>query len=277
MKLISSLFVCFSLEHNYLIFAFDEYVQYAFALFYVVLRNWRSSLAYFITENEPLLEECWLKYDRLHLLTFLTDILQLLKTFQKYFESDTNTIIQIPNKKRELFERLENCINHSLENGWEERFLNEVDDSSGDMVFHGHKLETEGRTRNSSIYAFTSEKREAIVKSLLKHLNERLEYDDFLRECLKPLHPISVTSSTYCLQLCRQCIVPDFDESVFISEYRAAANLLQDYEFKSPLDTLRSLQELSTESFLVLKKALARLAAAKPHSADVERFISKDI
>ena len=62
-----------------------RWVQYAFDLLNVVLRNWRQAMAYFMSENETLLAECWLNYDRLHLLTFLADVLQHLKTFQKYF------------------------------------------------------------------------------------------------------------------------------------------------------------------------------------------------
>lgn len=36
-----------------------RWVQYAFDLLNTVLRNWRSSMIYFVTQNEPLLEECW--------------------------------------------------------------------------------------------------------------------------------------------------------------------------------------------------------------------------
>ncbi len=251
-----------------------RWVQYAFHLLNTVLRNWRPSMIYFITQNEPQLEECWRSYDRLRWLTFLADILRLLKTFQKFFQSDTNTILEMANKKQELFERLEKSIYQSTENGWEELFLNELIDDDGDMVFHGHSLITESRTRNISIYAYTFEKREAVIRSLLRHLDERLEIDEEKTESLRPLHPITCSSSYESLKLCHKFIVPDFDESIFITEYHNASHSLQNYEFTSPINTLRTLNEFSTKSFVVLKTALARFAAAKPHSADVERFIS---
>lgn len=56
--------------------------------------------------NEPLLPECWSKYDRLHLLTFLADVLRRLKTFQKCFEADTNTILEVPNKKNRIIQTI---------------------------------------------------------------------------------------------------------------------------------------------------------------------------
>lgn len=162
-------------------------------------------------------------------------------------------------------------IHQSAEGGWEDLFLNQVDD---DMMFYGQNLIIESRTRNVSVYAYTFEKREAVVRSLLKHLDERMEIDQLKINSLAPLHPIIHTTSYESLKLCHTFIVPDFDESAFITEYRHASNLLQNYEFTTPINTLRALNEYPTESLGVLKTAVARFASMKPHSADVERFIS---
>lgn len=210
------------------------------------------------------------------LLTFLTDILLLLKTFQKSFESDTNIITQVETKKEQLFDRFKNCIDECLENGWEQLFLDEIKCESDGVYFFGHKLITEGRTRsNNSAYAFTSEKREAIIRSLIEHLQERLEFDEHTQMSLTPLHPLDTTTSIDSLRSCHKFIASDFSESRFITEYRAAADLLQGYQCNSPLDNIKTLVSLSPEPFTAIKTALARLAAAKSHSADVERFISK--
>lgn len=75
------------------------------------------------------------------------------------------------------------------------------------------------------------------------------------------------------LKLCHAAVAPDFREDAFYTEYKIAANLLIDYDFKSPLDTLQTLQSLDPENLSVLKTALARVVAAKPHSTDVERLI----
>lgn len=252
-----------------------RWVQYAFDLLNTTLRNWRSAIVYFITENEPLLAECWLSYDRLHLLTFLTDVLSLLKTFQKFFESDTNTILELSKKSRSSSNAWKFAF---IKRKWLGRTFFKWDGIwRWRRVFYGHKLINERRTRNVSNYAYISEKREAIIRSLLTHLNERFECDEITQECLKPLHPITITSSTDSLQLCHEFVVPDFDKTLFIAEYRHVADSLKNHEFKSPLDTLQTLYQHSPDSFFIVKATLARLAAAKPHSADVERFISNSL
>lgn len=70
-------------------------------------------------------------------------------------------------------------------------------------------------------------------------------------------------------------IVSDYDENVFYSEYMTAVQLLKDESPENPLDILKELNRRVPNQLLVLKNALARVAAAKPHSADVERLISK--
>lgn len=65
-----------------------RWTQYSSDLFNVTLRNWRAAMAYFIAEKEIGLQNYWTNYERIHLITFLADILHLLKTFQKTFESD---------------------------------------------------------------------------------------------------------------------------------------------------------------------------------------------
>lgn len=47
------------------------------------------------------------------------------------------------------------------------------------------------------------------------------------------------------------------------------------YNFKNPYETLNKLESLVPGQLPVLKCALARVVAAKPHSADVKRLISK--
>lgn len=215
---------------NYPSFNSTRWVQYAYNLLYVILRNWRSSMMYFLNENEQMLADYWGNYHHIHLLTFLCDILKLLKTFQKTFESDTNTILELPIKKQQLFECLQHCIGDSLENGWEQFFLAECQYESGEVYFFGHKLITKGRTRNSSnTQTFTFEKRQAIIQSLLKYLDRRFECDDFIQKSLKPLHPILITSSIDSLKLCHQFIASDFDESSFMAEYYGILYLLHNF------------------------------------------------
>lgn len=76
---------------------------------------------------------------------------------------------------------------------------------------------------------------------------------------------------------CYSEIVPDMDVVQFCSEYRTAAQCLAEYrnECNGQHEALKMLTNTNPNQFTVLKTALARIVAAKPHSAEVERFISK--
>ncbi|KAJ6648066.1 hypothetical protein Bhyg_03291, partial [Pseudolycoriella hygida] len=105
------------------------------------------------------------------------------------------------------------------------------------------------------------------------HLNERLDYDKELQENLRPLASITSSTTSSSLQLCHSTIIPDLSLVQFLRDYEIAANSLCGYKYKTPFDTLQKLQQLHPNELNVLKIALARVVAAKPHAADVERLI----
>lgn len=80
-------------------------------------------------------------------MTFLRDISQLLKTFQKSLESDTNSILEVKDKKQDLFKRLKNCVNQSLENGWEELFSSQIEDRNTDGFFSWAQINNNGKNK----------------------------------------------------------------------------------------------------------------------------------
>lgn len=255
-----------------------RWTEFVFDLLTVTLRNWRSSMAYFESEKEEGLANRWLLYDRLHFLTFITDILQLLKKFQKTFESNTISILHIQPKKRELLDHLQNAITSPVSRGWEELFLGNVEYKSDGKYFYGHKLlENSGRSTTTHSCVFNFSNRRSIIHALTLRLNQRLDYDIKLQEDLQPLLEIRTNNSDYSLKLCYRTIVSDCDENSFYREYNMAADLLTGYEFNNPLDTLQKLHTLVPDELPTLKLALARVVAAKPHSADVERLISKQL
>lgn len=107
------------------------------------------------------------------------------------------------------------------------------------------------------------------------YLKGRLDLDIDLQEDLQPLLEIKRTVSEESLKRCYTAIAKDCDENTFYHEYRTAADLLLGHDFTNTLNTLQKLLELVPDELPILKLALARVSAAKPHSADVERLISK--
>lgn len=171
-------------------------------------------------------------------------------------------------------------MNSPVSNGWEELFLANVEINSGGKYFYGHKLlENSGRSSTTHSCVFDGLKRRTIINALMIRLNQRLDHDIKLQEDLAPLLEIKTTIANHSLKLCYAAIVPDCDENAFCGEYNTAAELLTGYEFTNPLHTLQKLCTVvpDPDELSCLKLALARIVAAKPHSADVERLISKRV
>lgn len=139
------------------------------------------------------------------------------------------------------------------------------------ISFHGIKL----KKSVHKAYSFKAQTRMKIVDKMIQHLAIRLALDDPVQMTLSPLSNIRATASLSELKTCHAMIIPDLDETVFTREYYEAANLLTEYKFKTTLKTLQKIQSICPNELSVIKRALARVAAAKIHSADVERLISK--
>ena len=131
----------------------------------------------------------WLMYDRIHLIAFVANILQLLKTYQKTFETDIISLLDLPPKKQQLIDKLENLLNVPM---MEKLFLSQVDE--GNLHFYSHEL-TKGnaRTVRSSNNFFDYQIVDSIIKSLIDLLDERLDYDVDLQVALQPLASIKST------------------------------------------------------------------------------------
>lgn len=104
-----------------------RWTEYTYKIFAVVLRNWRGSIEYFKLEKKDKLLQKWLSYNRLHLMTFLCDILSTIKIFQKTFESNSISIFDISSKKRDFLKRMDHIKRASVDEGWEKMFLDNID------------------------------------------------------------------------------------------------------------------------------------------------------
>lgn len=201
--------------------------------------------------------------------------LSLLKSFQKTFQTDNISILEVQHKKEKLTERLLICIDECVQDGWKQFFLAIMWKKSNGIYFYGHKLfENQGRSTTNPTCVFTNSERTSIIHLLIQNINARLDDDIEMQESLKPLAAIKAIVSRQSLKRCYKFIVPDFDETTFSRYYSTAAELFEQCNFNNPEETLQTLHLLVPGELTVLKCALARVAAAKPHSADVERLIS---
>lgn len=252
-----------------------RWIEFVYNLCNAVLRNWRATIKYFQSENIATKLREWLQYDRVHFLTFLTDVLGLLKRFQKSCQSNTISLIDVLQLTERLFAKLERCKGTHVDGGWEELFLQKIVTNDDNVSLYGITLNTisNARSRRNGI-SFNTNKRTFIIDSLIQNLKSRLQLDTALLTAFQPLIEITSNTTQDKLKLCHQTIAPDFDINIFVSDYYNAALLLHDCESNDIHEYLRRLIQ-SSDELQTMKIALSRILVAKPHSADVERLICK--
>lgn len=250
-----------------------RWTEFTYDMFYAVMRNWRATVEFFKSHNEIGLLNRWLNFDRIYLLAFIIDLLTLLKAFQKTFESDDITILDVATKKNKFVKRLEDLRTKRLHGGWEEEFFLKINKSNGQTLLYGHILIP--RSKNSNC-KFGLPERDSIIFSLITSIGERLGIDEVTDRHLMPLSVLSHATTHRALNLCHSFIVPDLNEADFVAEYRHALEFYKNAVFGTPYEILHALKiDSRTDRYPALTTALARAAAAKPHSSDVERLISR--
>ena len=155
-------------------------------------------------------------------------------------------------------------------------FLTSLQHVDGQCEFLGKELNVKDRRGGHNRYV--SDKRNVdavrseVIQSIINFLNDRLDEDSLeSTAALSPLKKLDPSATNDQLKACYNAICPDLSLLDFVSEYRDAADIedLKKLNTQSLLRALASEKKCST-----LTTAIARVVAAKPHSADVERLIS---
>ena len=140
--------------------------------------------------------------------------------------------------------------------------------------FQGHQLWQKFR-RSNKHNAFVTDQRDVsairveLVMSLLNFMSERLPETEF--STLQPLQKLNANISDDELRRCHSALLSDMPLKDFVCAYKEAAKSIEQQDL-----TVRQLlvKTLKNQQWKCLSIALARVIAAKPHSADVERLIS---
>lgn len=200
----------------------------------------------------------------------------MLKAFQKGFQSDSVTILEIQKKKKKLLDRLKACETTILTDGWERLFLNKIENKTDETYLLSHKLVINvGGFGRILPLTLTPKTRESTVRMLIKNINTRLDFGIDIQDKMRPLAATNSEISDESIKSCFDFIARDYDEDEFYSEYITAVQLFENKSPENPIDILKELNRRAPDQFMILKAAIARVIAAKPHSADVERLISK--
>lgn len=228
-------------------------------------------MKYFVAEKLVRLKDVWLDKNRIHLTSLISDMSFIYKRFQKSFESDSATIFDVQPQIEKTLDKFTEMLEKPVSLGWEEAFLenlSQVETRFGKKIFkfHGYVL-----TEDNSHKEF-SKLRKDVILSMIEFLKKMFECDSSLRDNILPLRVLDPDTSVEQLKKCYKIACPDLEFRLFCQEYFELA-CVQEYRESSPVQLLKILCRNKDGQFDTIKKALARLVAAKPHSADVERII----
>jgi hypothetical protein len=262
-----------------------RWAEYVGHLFTAVYKNWPFIIQHFKQlekeeEAKGLLRK-WTDVGNLKLLVVAIDVLFLLERLQKRLQSDSTIIFDLRAEVGVLLNHLDSMEHSPLLGGIEAEFERELTWNATDHcgVYKGCQLWVKER-RRKSIHLYVSDVRDAnavrfeIIQSIRNFVQTRLPESEF--DSLKPLHhllpPEDITDMD--LEKCHAMVVPDHSLVDFICSYREAAK-----KFGQEVAIGSSIREIYKKIIHVaewkpLSCALARILAAKPHSADVERLIS---
>ena len=220
----------------------------------------------------------WTEVGRLRLLVITIDVLWLLSRMQVALQRDTCTVFDINREAALLRDNLSSLKSDALVGGDEEKFnklLCQQTTANGQVYhFQGHQLWQKFR-RSNKHNAFVTDQRDVsairveLVMSLLNFMSERLPETEF--STLQPLQKLNANISDDELRRCHSALLSDMPLKDFVCAYKEAAKSIEQQDL-----TVRQLlvKTLKNQQWKCLSIALARVIAAKPHSADVERLIS---
>lgn len=148
---------------------------------------------------------------------------------------------------------------------------------NGETCLKGIPLFENSKRRLAEHHKYVSQKRDVsavcveLIDSLVEFLNERFEIDTELLKILKPFATLETTSD---LKMVHSILGKDLNLTDLSLEYTELLEHDKINQFRqlSLADLIPVL--VSSQQFMTVTTILARILAAKPHSADVERLIS---
>ena len=296
---------------NFKVFQMPKYfevrwAEFTYSLCRAVIGSWRAIVSYLKSQPEGDATQFlskWTEYGRVQLLCFVSDVTYVFSKFQKSLQYDSILLSQIPGEVTDIISKLRRMQTSPLLGGWEELFTSETTVKTVVQKVNGqdeitnvtylYDIELTAKTRRGKSHnKYVSDRRKfaairhEILESLINFLEQRLDMPQV--SALRVLEILDVNVSDAELRSCHRILCPDKNLIDFADEYRSAASLLQrsldkqasDNLLESPKVTLnltsafRLIQQFPSSKFPVLKTSMARVIAAKPHSADVERLIS---
>ena len=213
-------------------------------------------------------------------MSYLVDVITIFSRFQCKLQSDSITLLDTGDHVKTVKSPTKKLKQDPLLSGWMEIFNKQLvvqsDEDDENTVLCGQELRTAKPRRNQHHNLFVSETRDVnavkneIVDSLINFLDERFSIsDDHDISILKPFIDLENSAD---IKLLHNTFFKDLPLDELDMEY-AEAVYLRNIDQQKCMPLQYKLKRLLQSGFFPnVSVAFARIFAAKPHSADVERL-----
>lgn len=257
-----------------------RWVEYTYRLLRAILESWNAIVLHLegiVAEDKKV--PGFLSYlkslEKLKLVSFLADLLLIFKRLQKKLQSNSLTLLSMNTFVKSSITSLENLKSNFIPGAYEAT-LNESVATTDEgatlkgVLLNGEESTTATRGNRSRLNLETF--REDVCESLIKFLKKRMDAGN--SDLVKEIEPFVKLDPSTNITKVHEMVGRDLSlTSVYLqfSELAEEENVkelsLQDkLKFLSTPDRIKHFREI-----LIM---FARIAAATPHSADVERCIS---
>lgn len=261
-----------------------RWCEYTHQLLHAILTSWECIVRYF--EEVPdstgkAYGNYLLSYMHLKMVAFMADLLLVFKILQQRLQSDDLNPISMQLHVTTFKNTIQAMANNtSLLGGWEEQLLNEVliqseESDSGEIIesvsWKGIELDVDYiEKRGAARRARTNDKvRSEILNEVMRLTDFRFEGNERMFEILSPFINLNPDSD---IRGVHEALGNDLELVMLNIQFSELCRLA---EFKN-LNIHQIITQLAArgDTFGAVLTVFSRIAAATPHSADVERSIS---
>lgn len=250
-------------------------------LIHSLLLSWKCIVLYFVedVENGKFYSKFLISYKNLALLAFIADLLLIFKILQKKLQSDDLNPVSLQEHIDTFNKSIEGMKTGQLIGGWEDRISAEIiseNKTSEDGEITEHKtwqgieldvteIEKRGTARRARDF---NEIKQKILNAVTTLTAERFASDQKLVDVLSPFVKLDPSTD---IRRVHELIGPDLELVHLNMQFK---ELCRSADMKVLSMSRLILHLAKCVGFETVLIALARVAAATPHSADVERSIS---
>lgn len=259
-----------------------RWTEFSLQLLSSILTSWRGLVYFFqqlIDDNDEHSAEAFgymsflTDFDNFQLLCFLGDVFQILSKFQKQLQSDTLNIISLDGFVKEFKHSLNNLNDFKLLGGWEESFVTYCKENDY-KKYYVDDIEVKKSCRRMPCTRNFAFVREEILKKMDEFTTIRFNGPtDVECDTMMPFFKFENNNQVHVRNV-HEIMASDVDISSLYIQFERICNNTELKNMALPKLLQHLVKVDNTDSFTEMVLVLARLIAATPHSADVERSIS---